>query len=126
MSFNTLRRDPRAVPELVTGRLGRAQSLAARSLLRYSGPGLGGFASLCEQRIHGCTKLWQALLDASPDQVMLHDGIAVDQDIPQSDDLPKMWDPGTDLRGNLVQLIECLADNLQLPLDAECSSASAA
>src|SRR6266566_882973 len=117
MSFNPYGATPARGARTAERATRPSPKLAARSLLRNSGPGLGGFVSLCEQRIHGCTKLWQVLLDASPDQVVLHDGIAVDQDIPQSDDLPKMWDPGTDLRGDLVELIECLADNLQLPLD---------
>ena len=51
-------------------------------------------------------------MNTLPNQVVFYDGIAVDQDIAQSDNLTKMWDPSAQLWGNLVELIESLTDDL--------------
>ena len=41
----------------------------------------------------------------------------MDEDVPQPDDLPEVWDPGGGLGSRLVELAQRLADDLELALD---------
>ncbi len=66
---------------------------------------------------HRLTQRGKRMLDHAPDRCMVDPGIAVNQQVAKSRDLREMRDVGSKIRARLRQLVERLADHLELALD---------
>ena len=61
-------------------------------------------------------------MDGAPNQRVVHDGIAVDQDVAEPDDLPEVRDPGGDVGSKLVELFRASPMISSWRSTAECNN----
>lgn len=57
------------------------------------------------------------VLDRAPDERVIDEVVAVNEDVAKSDDLPVVADAGGGLRIMLREPPDCFADDLEIPLD---------
>ncbi len=79
-----------------------------------------GEGQLCqtfrEELLDGRAKRRQALLDYAPDDAVIDCAVSMNEDVSESDDLVELRNPGCDLRRSLAKAVQCLSDDLELPL----------